>query len=819
MSIDNPPGSGKKVSTGWGRGTNAESPTPEKEPAPFLPTEPVAGVRGNIVATSEPMTPAEQKKALSAAVQSAPVPAVPKTKMEKEKSEGQPTIVDAPKESAAPDERARMQEAETKYLTAYRELEQKRTLLKRLLRDKNFTEETEKVDALKREYDDARIAYAKKINAGVSSVSSAEKTNPLEESGFTARTRKTYEEKKEAGEIAADLTFEAFLAKERLERRERVSGYLQFREVVRPLAQKKYEARKEALDARGKGILEKSLQWTAKQNQKLEKQFGKKGALAIRALVGATVLAAPAALGGLTAAVVVGGGVSFARILIASPVIGGIAKATGVVYEQALGRKAQEAAGKELITGDVAAKGGVLTTDTLQRIDTRREKIAARADEKTLQEKKALVQVLTAFGLGAGAAGAIAALEASHTAVDAVTQAAGASEAGGGTPASAAADGASEASTSGVMDTAAAPESAPVENAETPPAPQPEQVAEVAGTPVGEQLTSATIERGEGFNHLFARLEVSGIENPSVVAAYLADHTPSELSAKVQALVGGESALVHPGDRVFLDANQNLFFERPGEAARLIMENPPSGTEPIFHDVGLELRATPAPAPAVSSVTEVVNAATDSGAPGISAESAAGVVGETSADVGQDLATVPETGGEAPLGATEEMQPRTIEDSIRDATTMQSGSTEGAVQPESIQDTTSGRTIEDSIREAQQTTPDFTNAHGVEINPQVPAAYQWQMPGSDMSIVVASGGTLAEQMEWAQGFAAQNPGTPVYFTVLDRDPSGVATYRVDAWQAAPGGGEPVRFEQALPPRADGTRIQTFNPQDFTRKLP
>lgn len=803
MSIDNPPGSGKKVSTGWGRGTNAESPTPEKEPAPFLPTEPVAGVRGNIVATSEPMTPAEQKKALSAAVQSAPVPAVPKTKMEKEKSEGQPTIVDAPKESAAPDERARMQEAETKYLTAYRELEQKRTLLKRLLRDKNFTEETEKVDALKREYDDARIAYAKKINAGVSSVSSAEKTNPLEESGFTARTRKTYEEKKEAGEIAADLTFEAFLAKERLERRERVSGYLQFREVVRPLAQKKYEARKEALDARGKGILEKSLQWTAKQNQKLEKQFGKKGALAIRALVGATVLAAPAALGGLTAAVVVGGGVSFARILIASPVIGGIAKATGVVYEQALGRKAQEAAGKELITGDVVAKGGVLTTDTLQRIDTRREKIAARADEKTLQEKKALVQVLTAFGLGAGAAGAIAALEASHTAVDAVTQAAGAPEVGEGTPASAAAVPATE--TTDVSD--AASEASSAENTEpSTPTPEPEQVA---GVPVGEQITSATIERGEGFNHLFARLEVSGIENPSVVAAYLADHTPSELSAKVQALVGGESALVHPGDRVFLDANQNLFFERPGEAPRLIMENPPSGTEPIFHDVGLELRATPASAPAMNSITEVVNPTADSSVSGTSSESAAGTVGETLADGGQDLAVAPET-------------------VVAPSEVVSGGNVESGITPPEPGTATPPSPVGDPIPLDQYTaqhqstevgTTDFiTNAHGVEINPQVPAAYQWQMPGSEMSVVVASGGTLAEQMEWAHGFAAQNPGTPVYFTALERDLSGVATYRVDAWQAAPGA-EPVRFENALPPRADGTRIQTFNPQDFTRKLP
>ena len=201
------------------------------------------------------------------------------------------------------------------------------------------------VDQLKTEYDKARLAYGKKLDdsafervgerLGLHKVRDVYRVNGAtgeiingpdgkahrgkrvkrEEKereeiegvrwrSYEERHRKRYENLKEAGKMRkAELPdgkwqyykkgkepsfeeyFKEYRSKEHADKvMERYKRYVRFKEVVKPGAEKAYQARVEALDERGKNVVEKSLGWVAKQNKALEEKYGKKGARAIRAL-------------------------------------------------------------------------------------------------------------------------------------------------------------------------------------------------------------------------------------------------------------------------------------------------------------------------------------------------------------------------------------------------------------------------------------------------------------------------------------------------------------------------------------------------------
>lgn len=723
---------------------------------------------------------------------------------------------DAPAPSTAPDERGRMKEAEKKYLTAYKELEQKRTLLNRLVHSKNLAEETEHVAVLKRAYDESRIEYAKKINQGVGTVASQEK--PLDKSGFEIRMRTQYEKLQSTGELSKDTTFETFLGKERVERQNRVSGYLQFREVVRPYMQQKYEARREAVAVRDReGALSKSLQWVARQNEKQEKMFGKNGARAIRALAGAALVAGTAASGGWVIAATLGG-IQFARILASGAVIAVTAKTVGDVYEKMIGKGAQEFAKYEVVHGNDDAKSGISGLAQLERLDKRAESIIGRADEETLKKKKATVQALTALGLGVGTAGVLASLELSETAVSAVENIGDVSDA----PQAAV-------STIGASDSNPVPNSSPEQTAplassdtETTPVSTeatPETTPTETTGPVGEPIVPVvTVGQGEGFNHLFARLAVSGVENPSAVVTYLAETPASEISERITALSESGSALVHPGDQLFLDQNQNLYFLRPGEEPRLLMENTGNPAEPIkFNSVGLELR----PTGVVGSATEVsatggvvelasIETATQT------QEVAAGVSSESAGDSPEPYLPItdPDTTPSGPVSISEF-----------------TGTDQSTENPQSVGQVDASPPapvsrgpvpIDTFVAEQNAALADsvITNAYGVEITPEVPAVYVWQVPGTEHALQFVTGGTPAEQSVWAQQYATEHPGSTIHFITPVRDVTGALSYRMDAWDSVQG--VPAQLLTDIVPNPRLVELDEYprpDFQQFTAKLP
>jgi len=272
-------------------------------------------------------------------------------------------------------ERTAVLEAETAYLTAYKQFEQKKTIWNRLAKGKDLKEESEKVEALKRVYDEKRVVYAEALTGS-----------------------------------AKERLVDTKRADEKLERYNRL---VRFREVVKPAAEKRLAARKEALDARGRNVFEKALGWSATHNQKLETKYGKTGARALRALTSAVLISGGAAVLGaagiaapMSLVALAGFGTyKFARCFGGAVLGAGGAEVCVYAYEKFFGRKHLESAKESLKTEGRASE---ISLESLQAIDAVREKLGVDSDEITLRKKKALVKAITAFGIGASSAAILA---------------------------------------------------------------------------------------------------------------------------------------------------------------------------------------------------------------------------------------------------------------------------------------------------------------------------------------------------------------------------------------------------------------------------
>lgn len=489
----------------------------------------------------EPFTPREQQDALRAAI---------------DKAE------DVSKPSTAPQERAQVQAKEAEYLLAYKELEQKRRIWNRLFPNKELKAETERVEMLKGEYDTLRVAYANALTGNVSERVAERDAN------FVEHTRQKYDKLVASDSIAKNedgsvMSFETFL--KRAEARaygtqERVSSYLTYRNVIRPLTEKKLAAREEALSARGKNALEKGLAWSGRLNVALVEKHGKWGARAIQAAggvavvsLGAGVLGAAGVIAplGLTA-LAMGGGIKFARSMAGALVGAAAGEGAGAVFEL-FGRKTQEKAKLSLRkAGKNMDVSNGLTLDALQAMDEKREKLTVDASEMAFQRRKVLIKALTAMGFGAGSAALLADLSVVQEAADAVHTSNGA-EAGVRVE---------EVATRDAMSAPSA------------------EIAYVTPTVPEGMLHTLEIEKGEGFNHLFSDLRQSEFTGSTPVGTYLmnGELTPTQLSDAIGAFdpKTGESMPMEVGDKLVVDAKENVWFVREGEAPRLILENNPS---------------------------------------------------------------------------------------------------------------------------------------------------------------------------------------------------------------------------------------------------
>lgn len=521
---------------------------------------------------TEPFTPKEQHEALRAAL---------------DKPE------DVSKPSTAPEERAQVQAKEAEYLLAYKELEQKRRIWNRLFPNKELKAETERVESLKGEYDALRVAYANALTGNVSERVAERDAN------FEEYTRQKYDTLVASDSIARNadgtvMSFETFF--KRAEARaystqDRVSSYLTYRNVIRPLTEKKLAAREEALNSRGKNAFEKGLAWSGRLNGALVEKHGKWGARAIQAAggiavvsLGAGVLGAAGVIAplGLTA-LAMGGGIKFARSMAGALVGAAAGEGAGALFEL-FGRKAQEKAklslrkaGKNMDVSDG------LTLEALQAMDQKREKLTVDSSEMAFQRRKVLIKALTAMGFGAGSAALLADLSVVQDAADAVHTGNGA-EAG------------------------VKVEEVPARDAV--PAPSAE-VAYVTPTVPEGMLRTVEIEQGEGFNHLFTGLRESGFNGSTPVGNYLlnGELAPTQLSDAIGAFdpVTGESMIMEVGDKLVVDAKENVWFVREGEAPRLILENNPSAPNGVaVHEFPPRAAAPVVPSPEVAPSAPVL---------------------------------------------------------------------------------------------------------------------------------------------------------------------------------------------------------------------
>lgn len=666
---------------------------------------------------------------------------------------------DTSAQSRAEAERAAVLEAESAYLGAYKQLEEKKTIWNRLAKGKNLKEESEKVQALKRVYDEKRVVYAEALTE------------------FARQRLEDVDNKEDLDVEKVDRTIE------------RYNRIVRFREVVKPAAEKRLAARKEALDSRGRNVFEKALGWSARQNQLLEKRIGKSGAIAVRSLAGAIGVSGLAALaGGFGAAALTGAGVygvhKFARGFIGAYAgkLGG--DLAGSFYEQRFGRQAQGAAKESLKT---AGRNTDISVETLQSLDALREKLTSKADEATLQRKKALVQALAAFGIGAGAAAALSDVLAIQRAADTVV----------------------ESVSVDVADTPAAS----LQESVAPVVPSVAEVTSEAPTPnvVAPEsvLAEAVVGKGEGFNQLFVDLRASELSGDSPVVRHLLDSnmSASELSEEVKALIGEKNAVTLEGDKLFVNGDGNLVFERDG-VQQVLMENTGDvyDVHPLENVALKEIHvpvAEPVSAIAIPDAPEAV-------APEVTPPSTDASIGRSLSEFG----SVTDIEDAAPPVESTATVGRSLEDFTPHQDTVPST---GAEQVPEHPTGTIGRPLEDfqTMRDIEvQNVETFTNMHGVEVNPAEPAAYTWNVPGTDTTITVSSGGTPEQQSAYARSYADTHPGSTVHFItpVLE---DGIVKYRMDVWDSVEG--TPAQRYTDIAPRT-GT-YPPIEPEAFTQKLP
>lgn len=310
---------------------------------------------------------------------------------------------------------------------------------------------------------------------------------------------------------------------------------------------------------------------------------------------------------------------------------------------------------------------------------------------------------------------------------------------------------------------------------------------------------ASVIERGEGFNTLFAEVQFSVREagDTSPLAQRLMGMSPTELSDLVNAYdpETGGSMVMQPGDKLYIEGD-TLVFERGGQTQVLMeVENGQVQTHAFEDPQMMGVRVAPAsevaaPAAETPGPSEELPGTTATADP---AEGAQPEVQEQAAPV---FAAGYANPGE---GQGAEAQP---------SGTPQSGS-EGAAQPQFARDYISG----------EDTAEVLTNARGVEITPDTAAVYELRMEGIDRPYVVVSGGTPEQASLLAQQYANEHPGSTVYFENPVRDPlTGQVQNRLDAWDTV-ASSSAERIDDVRPdPEAPGARVPSMNTEDFTRRL-
>jgi hypothetical protein len=313
---------------------------------------------------------------------------------------------------AAPAERAVLTEAEGEYLTAYKEFH----------KNKKFWNigEPQDLKALEKTYNEARLEYADALDARLG-----------------GRMLEKYTRRNVTLMVTAEdgtLIQNPLLDPDRAEKvRSRYNRLVRFNEVIKPAAEKKLDARTEALSSKEKGIMGKVGEWVQNKDanwqnslvESLGEQKGKMVHKALRATAMAIALSPVAALGatmfgaGVTTGAVAFAGARVGKSLWGAFAGGAIAVKVGSLFEKTIGRANKESGEYQLKTS--GKDGYSLDMERLTAIDKERSKLLVQASDATLQKNKRIVQLLTAYGVGAGTSHILSNWPSLHETVTAAT--------------------------------------------------------------------------------------------------------------------------------------------------------------------------------------------------------------------------------------------------------------------------------------------------------------------------------------------------------------------------------------------------------------
>ncbi len=375
---------------------------------------------------------------------------------------------------------------------------------------------------------------------------------------------------------------------------------------------------------------------------------------------------------------------------------------------------------------------------------------------------------------------------------------------------------------------AAAPASAPVAEA-----------APVAAGPHVEPtqpdglMMSASVDPGEGFGELVQDFKLSfkaqfpGVDSPSPALEHLLRTNPNELAHELLAAKDGTSLIMHKGDTLIVDNDQNVWFQQSGKEPQLVLENDPTAPGGfVKHEIHGPMQADAvrveapvagtapaAPAPEGVSIT-------DGTAPIVTPE---GVTIEQGGLVPEQAAAPAEVSAPlervvpAPQGQGLQFTERPTEAPAAPAPAPEQAVVASEPAPAPAE---APRVVPEAPVEVPHTPAamlgeaSFINDRGLEITPSKPEVYFAPAPGGG-EIAYMYGGEGLAAFKAAQQFAQENPGISVRFFAVNIDTvTGEETPLTGAFQATTEG----RVDGIM---NDPMTDAPFAPPDlesFTRKL-
>ncbi|MES2668341.1 MAG: hypothetical protein V4644_01455 [Patescibacteria group bacterium] len=590
---------------------------------------------------------------------------------------------------------------------------------------------------------------------------------------------------------------------------EKLSGLTLMREVIVKGEETKRTARAEALKIDDRYALEKAFGLIPKGNAWLEKKLGANKARALRAFTtAALVVGVGVGLGTFGAVGVTGllgiGAYKGARSFVSATVGAAGGAAAGSWFDRAFGRKRQAQFQKELSS---AKFDGPLDASSFAAAQKKVSKLLEGSDDRTRDRNKLIVQGLASMGLGGGLYSLMTALDADVTLFGTRPEEVGSRIA--------ATDQGSE---SVRLETDAAPHM----EARSPEIPAP---SVEAGAASPQPVASPSLAPREASAPAEADTAPSGAS--SVEAAPSDEPARDDASMTPEAEMSSEALLAFD-DQTARTAELNRQALEGRAVAPLSDEDLKDATpyeplpqadtvhEPLRREVPAEEAASsPAPASAAPE-SESVSEAPPPAEPNAS-EPEPRTIEDSIRDAGQvtlEPAEAPDA--QAPYAGASVSDGRTLEDSLREANP-NAAPAEPAL-PERPEAAAAQRSIEDSIREASPSSEgSYTNAYGVEISPSVAAAYEWRVPGSDTPAAFVFGDDPGAVRLLVMQRLEADPSARVLVNYLETETaSGTPEMRVGEWSVSEDG-EPV-FKQSVVNPQTGGLLRAADPRDFIRKL-